>query len=148
MPVTTDLVAQATQILHEAGLRTTAPRRAVLTVLKSGGHHHAAAVFERVRRELPGTSLQAIYGILGAFTEAGIVRKIEPEGGSALYEIRRGDNHHHLHCVNCGRLEDVTCVVGQVPCLTPDVDLGFRVDLAEVTFKGLCPECQVAKSYT
>lgn len=148
MHATTDHIDQATQILHAAGLRTTAPRRAVLTVLRSGGHHDAAEVFEHVRHELPGTSLQAVYGILGALTEAGVARKIEPEGGSALYEMRRGDNHHHLLCVNCGRVEDVPCVVGRAPCLIPAENLGFRVELAEVTFKGLCPECHVAKSGT
>ena len=136
----------ATRVLHGAGLRTTAPRRAVLTVLESGGHHEAADVFERVREELPGTSLQAVYGVLGALTDAGIARKIEPEGGPALFEMRRGDNHHHLLCMSCGRIEDVPCVIGQTPCLTPVHDLGFRVHAAEVTFKGLCTECHEAQS--
>src|SRR5690625_1082422 len=94
----------ATQFLHAAGLRSTAPRRTVLAVLSRGGHYEASEVFEEVRKKLPGTSLQAIYGVLGAFTEAGLVRKLEPEGGSALYEISRGDNHHHLHCTECGRI--------------------------------------------
>lgn len=145
MHATTSHDDRATQSLRSAGLRTTAPRRAVLAVLESGGHYGAAEVFERVRQELPGTSLQAVYGVLGAFTEKGLARKVESEGGSALFEIRRDDNHHHLHCVNCGRIEDVRCVVGQAPCLTPVHDAGFRVDVAEVTFKGVCPDCRVAK---
>lgn len=138
----------ATQVLHDAGLRTTAPRRAVLTVLQRGGHHHAADVYEQVRSDLPGTSLQAVYGVLGALTTAGLARKVEPEGGPAVFELLRGDNHHHLLCVGCGRLEDMPCVIGEAPCLTPAQDLGFRVEVAEVTFKGLCPECQDATQQT
>lgn len=134
----------ATQQLHDAGLRTTAPRRAVLNVLAGGGHFEAAELFGRVREELPGTSLQAVYGVLSALIGAGLVRKIEFEGGSALFEIRRGDNHHHLLCLECGRVEDVPCVVGEAPCLTPVGDQGFTVEVAEVTFKGLCPDCQQA----
>ena len=143
--LTTELEDQATQFLHAAGLRSTAPRRAVLAVLSVGGHYEASEVFRHVRKDLPGTSLQAIYGVLGAFTEAGLVRKLEPEGGSALYEISRGDNHHHLHCTECGRIEDIPCVVGHAPCLTPVDDFGFQVHRAEVTFKGVCPSCQVAQ---
>ena len=48
--------------------------------------------------------------------------------------------------MSCGRIEDVPCVIGQAPCLTPVHDLGFRVHAAEVTFKGLCPECHEAQS--
>lgn len=146
MHATTSPESPATLLLHAAGLRTTAPRRAVLNVLQQGGHFGAAEVYDLVREELPGTSLQAVYGVLGAFTAAGITRKIELEGGSALFEIRRNDNHHHLLCMECGRVEDVPCVVGHAPCLTPVDDLGFTTMVAEVTFKGICPDCQVAGS--
>src|SRR5690625_4832314 len=106
---TTTPASPATLLLHTAGLRTTAPRRAVLGVLQQGGHFSAAEIFDLVREDLPGTSLQAVYGVLGAFTGAGITRKIDLEGGSALFEIRRDDNHHHLLCMECGRVEDVPC---------------------------------------
>jgi Fur family ferric uptake transcriptional regulator len=36
-------------------------------------------------------------------------------------------------------------VVGTAPCLTPsDEASGFVIDEAEVTFWGLCPDCQTA----
>lgn len=127
--------------LSAAGLRSTAPRRAVLDALQPGGHLDASEVFESVRHGLPGTSLQAIYGVLGALAEAGLVRKIEPAGGPAHYEARVGDNHHHLVCRRCGRIEDVSCTVGAAPCLTPSESHGFVVDTAEVTFHGLCADC-------
>lgn len=136
----------ATQLLHDAGLRTTAPRRAVLGVLQRGGHHEAADVFDRIRGDLPGTSLQAVYGILGALTDVGIARKVEPEGGPSRFEIKRGDNHHHLHCTACGRIEDVPCVIGHAPCLIPAQTRGFHVEIAEVTFKELCPDCHASRS--
>lgn len=128
--------------LQSSGLRSTAPRRAVLEVLDGGGHKDAAAVYQKVKEQLAGTSLQAVYGVLTALTNAGLARKIEVSGGtSALYEARVGDNHHHLICVSCGRIEDVACVVGEAPCLTPSNDHGFQINTAEVTFTGLCPDC-------
>lgn len=131
----------ATVRLSAAGLRSTATRRAALDLLAEGGHLEASEVYERILTELPGTSLQAVYGVLGALTDAGLARRIAHDGGPARYEARVGDNHHHLVCRSCGRMEDVPCVVGSAPCLTPAETHGFIVDAAEVTFLGLCSEC-------
>ena len=75
-----------------------------------------------------------------------LARRIEPAGGPALYELRVGDNHHHLVCRGCGVVADVDCVVGEAPCLAPSDAAGFVVDEAEVVFWGLCAGCQVARS--
>lgn len=132
--------------LHAYGLKSTAPRRVVLEVLDRGGHLDAAKVFERVKEELPGTSLQAVYGVLTALTSVKLARKIELSGGSALFESNRGDNHHHLLCSGCGQIEDIPCVVGSAPCLTPSKTMGFNISTADVTFMGLCRECQTTAS--
>lgn len=140
--MTPNLALDTTELLRSAGLRSTAPRRAVLEALHAGGHYDAASVYERVKERLPGTSLQAVYVVLAALTDARLVRKITPEGGSAHYEVHQGNNHHHLLCTECGRLEDITCAIGEAPCLTPSEDHGFHITTAEVTFTGLCPDCR------
>lgn len=132
--------------LSAAGLRSTTPRRAVLDMLATGGHMDASAVYEQLRETLPGTSLQAVYGVLSALTDADLVRKITPDGGPARYEARVGDNHHHLICRDCGVIEDVPCVVGSAPCLEPADHLGFTIDVAEVVFRGRCAACSAAQS--
>jgi len=92
------------------------------------------------RASEPG--VQAIYDVLAACTEAGLVRRIEPAGSPARFEIRTGDNHHHLVCRSCGRVTDVDCAVGTRPCLTPRDGAGYRVDEAEAVYWGLCSDCQ------
>lgn len=138
-------ITPVTDRLRAAGLKSTAPRRAVLETLDRGGHFEAADVYREVSQELTGTSLQAIYIILTALTEAGLARKIETAGASAKFEARVGDNHHHLLCTNCGRIEDVACVIGAAPCMTPSEDHGYVIHTAEVTFTGLCPPCAVSQ---
>ena len=128
--------------LRAAGLKVTAPRLAVLDVITRPGHRSADEIFTHVTQTLPSTSLQAVYGVLSAFDGAGLLRKIEPAGSPALYEDRRGDNHHHLVCTSCQRIEDVDCAIGEAPCLTPSSTHGFRIERAEVTFWGLCGWCQ------
>lgn len=129
--------------IRAASLKVTASRLAVLRALTENPHASAETVFAAVAVDLPGTSMQAVYGVLSAFTAAGLVRRIEPAGSAALYECRIGDNHHHLVCTRCAAVHDVDCVVGEAPCLTPPDTLGFAVHEAEVTFWGICANCQV-----
>jgi Fur family ferric uptake transcriptional regulator len=87
-------------------------------------------------------SAQGVYDVLRTCTEAGIVRRIEPAGSAARYELRVADNHHHLVCRLCGVVADVDCAVGEVPCLEPKDALGFEVDEAEVVYWGTCRACR------
>ena len=80
--------------------------------------------------------------VQAALGEVGLVRRIEPAGSPARYELRGGDNHHHLVCTECGRLEDVPCTVGHAPCLTPAEDHDFEIEVAEVVFRGRCSRCR------
>lgn len=136
--------AQPLRLLAAAGLRVTAPRVAVLRVLERRPHATTEVVAAAVRAELGAVSTQAVYDVLNAFTDAGVVRRIQPAGSPARYELRTGDNHHHLVCRVCGRADDVDCAVGAVPCLEPSDALGYRVDEAEVVYWGMCPSCRAA----
>ena len=136
---------ELTESIRGAGLKVTEPRIAVLKALHEKPHADADTVFGAVKSELPGTSLQAVYGVLAALTAAGLLRKIEPAGSSARYERRTGDNHHHLVCTQCSAIQDVDCVIGEAPCLVPSQHGGYAIHTAEVTFWGLCPDCQQAQ---
>jgi Fe2+ or Zn2+ uptake regulation protein len=135
MPTTAD------DAIRAAGLRVTESRRAVLDALRAQPHAKADDVLARVLLTVPGTSLQSVYNALSDFSDAGLVRRIEPAGHPGLFELRAGDNHHHLICTECGAITDVDCVVGAAPCLTPSDDHGYVVRVAEVTFWGICSTC-------
>ncbi|TDP92807.1 Fur family transcriptional regulator [Labedaea rhizosphaerae] len=139
--MTSDFEAQ----LRAVSLRVTQPRLAVLAALHENPHIDTNAVIELVRDAHPGVSHQAIYDVLGALTDAGLVRRIQPAGATARYESRVGDNHHHVVCRSCGAIADVDCVVGDAPCLTASDAHGYVVEEAEVVFWGTCPDC-AAKS--
>jgi Fe2+ or Zn2+ uptake regulation protein len=127
--------------LRGAGLRVTDSRRAVVEALVERPHASADELFGIVARTVPGTSLQSVYNALGDFVDAGLARRIEPAGRPGLFELRVADNHHHLICSQCGAVEDVDCVIGAAPCLTPSDAHGYAVQVAEVTFWGVCPAC-------
>jgi Fe2+ or Zn2+ uptake regulation protein len=129
-------------MLRAAGLRVTAVRMAVIDELRLHPHEGVDKIVTAVAVRLGSVSKQAIYDALEALAKAGIVRRIEPAGQPALYECRVGDNHHHVVCRICGTVDDVDCAHGAAPCLEPSQTHGFVIDEAEVTYWGICPDCQ------
>ena len=101
----------------------------------------AEAIAQAVRENLGTVSRQAVYDVLHALTERGLIRRIQPSGSVSRYEFRTGDNHHHVVCRACGVIADVDCAIGEAPCLTPSEDHGFVLDEAEVIYWGTCPDC-------
>lgn len=132
------------QLLRGANLRVTRPRVAVLRVLHERPHVDTGTVIETVRRRHTSVSHQAVYDCLGALTEAGLVRRIQPRGSVARYELQLNDNHHHAVCRECGDISDIACAVGEVPCLHALDPRGFAVDEAEVIYWGRCSDCQTS----
>jgi Fur family transcriptional regulator, stress-responsive regulator len=136
-------VRTAEEQLRGAGLRVTAPRAAVLRVLRaSHDHPRVDEVIARVRAAGVAISVQGAYDVCEALDRAGLARRIDLGAAPARYEARVGDNHHHLVCRRCGATRDADCGIGAAPCMEPPDRQGFVLDRAEVTYWGLCPACQ------
>jgi Fur family transcriptional regulator, stress-responsive regulator len=128
-------------MLRGASLRVTRPRMAVLAAVHAHPHADTDTLIGVVRQDSGEVSHQAVYDVLGALTDARLVRRIQPRGSVARYEARVGDNHHHLVCRSCGAIVDVDCAVGESPCLTASDPSGYAIDEAEVIYWGRCPRC-------
>ena len=135
---------EAEQLLRSTPLRVTKPRLAVLAAVHEHPHADTESVLAAVRTDIGAVSHQAVYDVLRALTDAGLLRRIQPAGSVARYEARVGDNHHHVVCRGCGAIDDVDCATGETPCLTASDDAGFAIDEAEVVYWGRCPACSTA----
>jgi Fur family transcriptional regulator, stress-responsive regulator len=133
-------------LLRRHGLPVTAQRLAVLRAVSDRPHSPADDIYTVVRADIGAISRQAVYDALGALTDRGLLRRIQPARSPARYENRVGDNRHHLICRTCSRMVDVNCAVGYTPCLTAADDSGYEIDEAEVIYWGRCPECVAATS--
>ena len=136
----------AEDMLRGTTLRVTRPRVAVLSAVQAHPHADTEALINVVRAEMGAVSHQAVYDVLRALTDAGLVRRIQPAGSGARYEARVGDNHHHAVCRSCGAIADVDCATGEVPCLTASDGNGFAIDEAEVVYWGRCPTCSTPET--
>lgn len=129
------------QLLRENGLQVTAQRLAVLRAVAGRPHCRADQVVEDVCADIGAISRQAVYDALGMLVDKGILRRIQPAGSPALYEDRVGDKHHHAICSVCGKTVDVDSALGEAHCATAAASSGYRIDGAEVIYRGVCPEC-------
>ena len=135
------MVSDPADLFRQRGIQVTAQRLAVWRAVQGRAHITADSVAEVARAEIGSISLQSVYDALGVLVAEGLVRRIQPAGSPARFEARVADNHHHLICRTCGRMEDVDCAVGAAPCLTASDHRGFEIDEAEVIYWGRCPQC-------
>lgn len=89
----------------EAGLKMTAPRRAVLSVLAHAHDHPSVEdVYERAKKEDPSISIATVYRTLGLLDELGLVYKHDfNDADHARYEINE-EHHHHLIDLDTGKV--------------------------------------------
>ena len=108
-------------------------------------HCHATAdeIYEAIARTHPNIGRGTVYRNLQRLCQAGKIRKVEVPEGADRYDHLCHD-HYHVRCERCGRLFDVDMAF--MPDLAQSVrdSRGFVFTGHNITFKGICPECQKA----
>src|SRR5207245_2286909 len=133
------------EAFHQASLRCTPQRYAVLDYLLSHHQHPTAEqIYLSVNASDPRASRATVYNNLHALTKAGIVREVVLEAGPVRYDANL-QRHHHFVCEGCGRLEDIDAL--EVPQLARRQRIGARlVRDYEIVFRGLCERCSEASA--
>jgi Fe2+ or Zn2+ uptake regulation protein len=127
--------------LRSRGQRVTPQRLVILDALRELDRHITAdEIHAAVSERLPNVSAPTVYATLELFEELGLVRRINLAGGAALYDPRP-DDHHHLVCTQCGRVEDLDSGVDLGATIRAASRRGFRPDRAEVVVHGRCARC-------
>jgi Fe2+ or Zn2+ uptake regulation protein len=127
--------------LRERGHRVTLPRLLVHRHVRQSDRHVTP---EQVHAELapqhPGLSPATIYGTLTLLDELGFVRRVSTPRGGTVYDPRVED-HHHVICRACGRIEDLDAAVDTHAAAAAARKAGFRVDHGQLALSGLCADC-------
>ncbi len=132
---------ELTELLRERGLRATSQRLVMHRLLRERNRHLTAEqLLDEASARLPGISLPTVYSTLELFEELGVVRRVNDGGGRLLWDTR-GDDHHHLVCRRCGRVEDIDAPLDLSSARRSAKRAGFAPDRAEVVVSGLCASC-------
>ena len=117
-------------------------RELILDVLRQNPVHPTAdKLYELVRPFMPSISLATVYRNLNLLVECGAVRKISGLDGSVHYD-HCVEKHYHFICTCCNKVYDVPYNVAQDLELKLKSLTGLEAQSTELTFKGLCSDCQ------
>jgi len=128
-------------LLKKLNHRMTLQRKVILEELKKVKTHPGAdEIYAMVRKRLPRISLGTVYRNLEVLSELREIQKFE-HGGTLKRFDGTPENHYHIRCVKCGRLDDApfeieTNLEKKVRPYTNYSIIGHRLE-----FIGLCPEC-------
>lgn len=126
--------------LRSARLKATPGRLALLEVLQKSKKPQGIT---KIMRAL-GKNMNrvTVYRALAAMEKAGLVRTVNLEHGHADYELAL-DDHHHLVCTRCGRIEDFDdCGLDKMARKVAKDSKDFaRVDRHSLELFGLCKNC-------
>jgi len=127
--------------LQQANLAATPARIATLKLFES--HEKpmdAVHLIDHLQKEL-GIDRVTVFRILNAFVAKGLITKLEFGEGKARYELSKED-HHHIICENCGRVEEVADDF--LPNAEKQIgrQTGFLIKRHSLEFFGLCRDCQ------
>src|SRR5215210_904171 len=118
--------------LRARGQRVT-PQRVLIhrALIELDRHVTADEVLERVSGSLPNASLPTVYATLELLVELGFARRVAAGGRAALFDPR-SDEHQHVVCTECGRVEDLDVAVDDASAIRSARRQGFAPAWAEL----------------
>ena len=137
-------------LLRGKGLKVTAQRIAVLSVLseKPDSHLTAEEIYDLVRVGSPDIGLATVYRTIQMLLELKIIDRIYLDDGYVRYELgnvyETEDSHHHhnLICVKCGRVMSFQGDLLEAFEMRMEEETGFQIQDHDVKLYGLCKDCQ------
>ncbi len=121
--------------------RMTESRKVMLEALKHTGFHPTAdELYERIRRRLPRVSLGTVYRNLEYLSNHGLVAVLRDPDGRRRFDAMP-DEHCHVWCATCGRVEDVRLRPSASPRELLEDDPCYEISGYDLSFVGTCPSC-------
>ena len=120
-------------------------RRVILQELRNTDSHPTAdAIYMMIRKTLPRISLGTVYRNLEILSEVGLIKKLESYGNQKRFDGNI-ENHYHIRCVKCGRIDDVPEDIVTRLEINEGRIKGYSVLDHTVQINGICNECHNLK---
>ena len=136
--------------LRERGVRLTRQRRLLLDLIDNSGLHlDAESLFQMAKEKDPKLNRVTVYRTLKLLKEGGLVDELDLahfDGEKHYYETRLKQEHAHVICLRCGRVEEffgeqLKAVRGQMQS-----HFGFEIVFARTEIGGYCSHCQALRA--
>ncbi len=146
----TSATATSKDALSRSGMRLTRQRQILLDLIdKTGQHLDAERLFQLAKEKDPKLNRVTVYRTLKLLKEGGLVDELDlmhQAGEQHFYETRRKQEHAHVICLSCGKVEEF---FGE-PLLRlrrqVETHFGFQIVLARTEIGGYCSHCQALRA--
>lgn len=128
---------------REHGLKVTPQRIAVYgEIARAQDHPTAEQVFRRIRKTLPHISFDTVNRTLVTFSQMGLIHPVEGSGRSRRFDPNVA-NHHHVHCVLCGKIIDFWSEDLDSLRVPKDIQQKFKILSKKVVINAVCEACRM-----
>jgi Fur family ferric uptake transcriptional regulator len=136
--------------LKDKGVRLTRQRRLLLDLIDNTGLHlDADTLYQMAHAKDAKINRVTVYRTLKLLKESGLVDELDLahfEGEKHYYETRLKQEHAHIICLRCGRVEEL--FGEQLAALRRQVQsqFGFEIVFQRTEVGGYCSHCQVLRA--
>jgi Fur family ferric uptake transcriptional regulator len=132
------------------GMRLTRQRQILLDLIdKTGRHLDAESLYHLAREKDPKLNRVTVYRTLKLLKEGGLVDELDlmhQAGEQHYYETRRKQEHAHVICLACGKVEEFFGEPLQKLRRQIETHFGFQIVLARTEVGGYCSHCQTMRA--
>ena len=135
--------------LKQRGVRLTRQRQILLDLIdQSGQHLDAERLYQLAKEKDPRLNRVTVYRTLKLLKAGGLVDELDlmhHEGDQHYYETRLKQEHAHVICLRCGRIEEFFGDLLQKMREQIETHFGFQIVLARTEVGGYCSHCRVLR---
>jgi Fur family transcriptional regulator, ferric uptake regulator len=136
--------------LRQRGVRLTRQRRILLDLIdESGRHLDAESLYQMAKEKDPKLNRVTVYRTLKLLKQGGLVDELDLMhygGDQHYYETRLKQEHAHVICLRCGKVEEFFGEPLQKLRRRVESHFGFQILVARTEIGGYCSHCQVLRA--
>jgi Fur family ferric uptake transcriptional regulator len=138
------------QSLQQKGVRLTRQRQILLDLIdQSVKHLDAESLYHLAKEKDPKINRVTVYRTLKMLKAGGLVDELDLmhfNGEQHYYETRLKQEHAHVVCLRCGKVEEFFGEPLQRIRRQVESNFGFQVLVARTEIGGYCSNCQAARA--
>jgi Fur family ferric uptake transcriptional regulator len=132
--------------LAERGIRMTAPRRAILSVIETATKHlDASQILRKARKVDASVDRSTVYRTLGLLKRQGLIDELDLmhlNGEGHYYERKLARDHIHMACLRCGKITEFVSKTFESLKKQLERDCRFHILVARLEAGGYCADCR------
>ncbi len=124
--------------MQENDLKATIQRTSILKAIDNAGHISVDEIYEEVKELHPTLSLATIYKNIILMQNNNVIVEVPINGQKSKYELKK-DDHMHLICQVCGKIQDTEIRPEAKEALVVE---NFQLKSSKINLYGVCKSCQ------